>query len=315
MKYKKQILLTCFILFHSAVPLALANRFCPDQSKVSQKEAARKFKWLVKCESQALLDWFNSGYSYQVENWTDEEKLEYISKAWIYDEQGELRENVYYPLFADRVDASQVWSFPNDLETCQVGIPLGYEIVALCSSRPSQGEGGGGAGSGGQGYVFSKEKLYSVPFTSEERSVTQCEYGNAIAGYGIAGGWSAAHHLVCTKEARTGEGFEYTRWISHREEDLNTATCQVGWVVDRVICAGENCSDIQLGCRPLDTSLYGKNYQLTGCREQKSMSDGEAGTYKRYDFGARHVLVGLKCEGDFCDFVTPITCSMPNEIR
>lgn len=317
---KLAVAIICLLSTMQISQNAFAYRKCDDQKQVTRQMAEQRFRWLKKCQPNLLLNWFDEGYIQKAQEWTSEEKIDYLGTSWVYDGKGGLRNSAYYPVIGNPDSEQAFWEIPENYRSCDQVVPENFEVIALCSALAADEQDAGskpeldGEAVSGDGYIFSRNKIYLTQYAGKGKGTAQCDFGHAVAGYAVVGDWAGYHQLACTKEARTASEFAYTEWITHRKEGPNFTSCKKGWVVDRVLCGGDKCSDIQMGCRPLDPSVYGEDYRLLGCMEQASLSDKGSGGYNYVIFGARQVLVGLKCASNHCDQITPVTCSLPDEL-
>ncbi len=313
----------------STTELLVAGGFCEDRKNVSNLEAKHAFEWLNRCHQDVLIRWFDLANPASLLD--NESKLDALAGVWLYDENGELKQDALYPSFKGLDGKGKDWVPPLEKKAICTEIPQNYELFAACtagekvdSGVAEPGESGSEASDFASGYdssinpyEFDRDRVYAAEHwaKSNETGPSQCDFQDAVVGYTIRGDWAKEHKVYCSDEVRLGSDFLYTDWFTSDDSAITSqAYCPEGWAVDRVLCSGKHCSHLQLGCRPLDKTSYDDYTGLYDCKEERSMSDLYEGGQRVEFFDELRILVGLRCKDKHCDTVFPTTCRVPRKL-
>lgn len=327
MKRRFAFLAIGLVSFISSLKLSAASGFCDGRDQVNNVEAKNAFEWLNRCHKDVLVRWFD--LANPTNTLDDDGKVEALSKVWLYDASGELKEAALYPSFKGADGSGPEWVPPLEEKGICEELPENYVLFAACTAgektaQEANGVNGNETSDDTNGYEsslnpyeFDKDHIYEAEdwAKSDQLGPSQCNYQDAVVGYTIQGDWAKEHKVYCSDQVKLGSAFLYTDWFTSDDASMNSqAYCPEGWVVDRVHCSGKHCSHLQLGCRPLDKASYGESAGLYDCKEERSMSDLYEGWRRVEFFDELRVLVGLRCKDKHCDTVFPMTCRLPRKL-
>lgn len=164
-----------------------------------------------------------------------------------------------------------------------------------------------------------------------------CYYWNtAVTGWGCRGSYCDDMRVECSTmpfgTTIDPASDKWTPWFSEEHDDLQTTIfdggywyntfdenyqiCQYfgaghGWpgVVSGVRCSGRYCDNLSLECgEPVKFAASGTlNVAATNCGWTQNSYSEEQGSV---DFGYNRYVVGVKCEGSYCDNLRFYVCSL-----